>query len=428
MKELIRLSAAEAAVSLARRELSAEQYVRAHLARIEERDGEVRAFARVAHERALDAARALDRGPPRGLLHGLPIGVKDVFDTFDMPTEGGCRIYAGHQPPNDAACIALARRAGAVVIGKTVTTELATFPPGATRHPMNPGHTPGGSSSGSAAAVADCMVPLATGTQTLGSIVRPAAFCGVVGYKPTYNLIPRKGVWNDADTLDTVGVFARSVPDAALFVAAMLDFRALMVPDRPAVPRVGLCRTFQWEHASPDMQAALANAGRHLQAAGASVEDVALPPRYADLLAAQTCVAKWEIAHTLADEYLRNGTGLRPPLYERCSEGYKIDPADYQRALATGRQCRQMLPDAFGHCDVLLAPGAPGEAPEGLEWTGDPLFNQIWTFLHVPCVAVRGGRGGHGLPLGLQVIGRLDDDSRTLEAAHWIQLALDERG
>jgi len=399
-------------------------YLDSCLARIASREPLVHAFTQFDP----DLVRRRARHAPPGPLHGIPFAVKDVLDTADQPSEYGSPIWDGHRPFADAASVAWARAAGAVLMGKTVTTEFATRKPGATANPAGLSHTPGGSSSGSAAAVADCMVPLATGTQTLGSIVRPAAFCGVVGYKPTYNLIPRKGVWNDADTLDTVGVFARSVPDAALFVAAMLDFRALMVPDRPAVPRVGLCRTFQWEHASPDMQAALANAGRHLQAAGASVEDVALPPRYADLLAAQTCVAKWEIAHTLADEYLRNGTGLRPPLYERCSEGYKIDPADYQRALATGRQCRQMLPDAFGHCDVLLAPGAPGEAPEGLEWTGDPLFNQIWTFLHVPCVAVRGGRGGHGLPLGLQVIGRLDDDSRTLEAAHWIQLALDERG
>jgi len=428
MEDLIRLSAAEAAARLARRELSAEQYVRAHLARIEERDGEVRAFVRVGREQALSAARALDKGPLQGLLHGLPIGVKDIFDTFDMPTEGGCPIYAGNQPRNDAACIALARRAGAVVIGKTVTTELAMSPPGDTRNPMNLAHTPGGSSSGSAAAVADHMVPLATGTQTLGSVIRPAAFCGVVGYKPTYNLIPRKGVWNDADSLDTVGVLARSVPDAALFVAAMLDYRALLVPARPAVPRVGLCRTFQWERATPEMQAALEGAGRTLRAAGAAVEDVTLPARFADLLAAQTCVAAWEIGHTLADEYLRSGERLRKALYERCAAGYEIDPADYQRALAAGRQCRQILPDAFGACDVLLAPAAPGEAPEGLGWTGDPLFSQIWTFLHVPCVAVRAARGARGLPLGLQVIGRLDDDARTLEAAHWIQLALGEAG
>jgi Asp-tRNA(Asn)/Glu-tRNA(Gln) amidotransferase A subunit family amidase len=427
MDDLVRTSAVEAAARLARRELSAERYVRAHLERIEEREPQVRAFVHIDAAGVLSAARALDGGPVRGLLHGLPIGVKDIFDTFDMPTQGGCLIYSGHQPAIDAACVALSRRAGALVLGKTVTAELATFAPNETRNPLDPAHTPGGSSSGSAAAVADGMLPLATGTQTWGSIIRPASFCGVVGFKPTYNLIPKKGVWNSADSLDTVGVFGRSVADAALFVAGMLDFRDLLVPGAPAVPRIGICRTLQWERAAAETKTALENASGKLAAAGAVVQDIALPGQYADLLRAQTTVALWETGHSYADECFRNSARLRKALFERCLEGYRIDPAEYQRAIALGRQCRAMLPDAFAGCDVLLAPAAAGEAPRGLDWTGDPLFNQVWTFLHTPCVAIPASHGPNGLPIGLQVVGRLDDDARTLHAAHWIERVLCDR-
>jgi Asp-tRNA(Asn)/Glu-tRNA(Gln) amidotransferase A subunit family amidase len=271
------------------------------------------------------------------------------------------------------------------------------------------------------------MVPLATGTQTLGSTVRPASFCGIIGYKPTYNLIPRRGVWNDADTLDTVGLFARSVGDVALFASALLGYRGLLVPDNLTAPRVGLCRTFQWERATPEMKAALDSAGKAVAAAGALVKEVALPGRFADLLQASSIVALWEIAHSLADEYYRNGAKLRRLLHDRCTEGFTVDPENYQRAIALGRECRQMIPDALGDCDVLLAPAATGEAPKGLDWTGDPVFSQVWTFLHVPCVAVPAATGPNGLPLGVQVIGRLDEDARTLHAAHWIHRALEDK-
>jgi Asp-tRNA(Asn)/Glu-tRNA(Gln) amidotransferase A subunit family amidase len=419
MNDLCRLSAIDAAKQLAQRKLSAEQYVRALLERIDARDRDVRAFAYLGREQVLSAAKALDAGPIKGMLHGLPLGVKDIFETFDMPTQGGSKVYTGFQGAIDAACVAAHRRAGGLVIGKTVTTELATFPPNETRNPHNLEHTPGGSSSGSAAGVADYMFPLATGTQTLGSTIRPGAFCGVVSYKPTYNLIPKKGVWNSADSLDTVGAFARTVPDVALWVAGVLDYKGLLVPDAVPAPRIGICRTHEWDHATPEMKACLEQAGKKLAGAGAHVRDVTLPAKFAGMLAAQMLVGVWEIGRSFADECARAGERLRPELFERCGKAYEVKAEDYHRAQTLARNCRMMFPDAMGDCDVLLAPAAPGEAPKGMP-TGNPVFNQVWTFMHAPCVAIPAGTGPNGLPLGLQAIGRLDDDARTLAAAHWI--------
>lgn len=424
MSDLYKLSALDAAARLLRHELTAEHYLRGLLERIDAREPTVQAFVIVAREQALAAARALDAGPIRGPLHGLAVGIKDIFDTYDMPTQGGSDAYAGHQPTIDAAAVALTRRAGGIIIGKTVTTELATFPANKTRNPHNPEHTPGGSSSGSAAAVADGMIPLATGTQTLGSVIRPASYCGAVAFKPTYNLIPRKGVWNSSDSNDTVGVFGRSVADVAFYVSAMLHFDKLRVPANVAAPKIGLCRTYQWDMATPAMKAALEQAGRTLAAAGAKVVDLTLPSRFAGLLEAQSICSRRETGHSYADETSRAGDKLNPALYERCLEGYAVPGEDYQRAQTLVRECRYHLAGAMGDCDVLLAPAATGEAPKGLGSTGDPVFNQVWTYLHVPLVAVPAGRGPAGLPLGLQVAGRLDDDARTLAAAHWIHQRL----
>jgi Asp-tRNA(Asn)/Glu-tRNA(Gln) amidotransferase A subunit family amidase len=424
MNELVKLTATDAAKKLAARSLSAEQYVRAFLERIDEREKDVRAFAYIGREQVLQAAKALDAGPVQGMLHGLPLGVKDIFETYDMPTQGGSNVYQGFQGAIDAACVAAHRRAGGLVIGKTITTELATTPPNGTRNPHNLEHTPGGSSSGSAAGVADFMIPLGTGTQTLGSTIRPASFCGVVSYKPTYNLIPKKGVWNSADSLDTVGVFAKTVPDCALWVAGVMAYPGLQVPDSIPTPRVGICRTFQWDHATPEMKAALENAGKTLAAAGVRVKDIHLPSAFAGMLEAQTLVGIWETGRSFADECYRNGEKLRPELFERCGKAYDVKSEDYHAAQTLARECRQMFAAVLGDCDVLLAPAAPGEAPKGLDWTGNPIFNQVWTFLHTPCVAVPVAKGPSGLPLGLQVVGRLDDDARTLAFAHWIHQRL----
>jgi Asp-tRNA(Asn)/Glu-tRNA(Gln) amidotransferase A subunit family amidase len=421
MIKLNALTAVEMARRLERREITAEALLRDCLERIAEREAAVQAWTFFAAEPAIAQARALDRGPMRGRLHGLPVGVKDIFDTYDMPTEYGSPIYRGHRPAADAACVALTRRAGGVILGKTVTTEFATFPPGKTRNPHDPRHTPGGSSSGSAAGVADFMMPLAFGTQTAGSVIRPAAYCGVVGYKPTYHVLPRGGVKLGSDTLDTVGVIGRTVADVGLFVAALTRRTDLRLdgPAAAAPPRVGICRTHEWDRALPETVAAMENAAAALSKSGARVAETPLPSSFSGLLAAQMTVMSYEGAGNRSDELNRHADQLHPKLRESCEAGFAVPIADYVAALALAEQCRAKLKDVFGECDVFLAPSAPGEAPDATT-TGSPVMNQVWTLLHVPCVTVPVAKGPKGLPVGLQVVGRLHDDARTLAAAAWI--------
>lgn len=424
MKDLNRLSATDAAKMLATREISAERYLRACLERIDEREKDVRAFAFINRDGALAHARHLDAGAVVGPLHGLTLGIKDVFDTHDMPTQGGSRAFDGYRPSQDAGCIAYARKMGAIMLGKTVTAELATFPSNETRNPLNLAHTPGGSSSGSAAAVADFMVAAATGTQQFGSLIRPAGYCGVVAYKPTYNLIPKRGVWANSDSCDTVGVMARTVPDVALVSSAMIEFPALRAfvdhADRLPAPKVGLCRSYEWDKCEAHMKAAFEVAGGALAAAGAKVTEIHLPERFRGMAVAQALVSNFEMSRGFADVAIRFGDKLRKPLYDRTVAGLKIKGEDYQRAQTLGRECRQLFPDVLGDCDVLLTPAATGEAPKGIEYTGDPIMNGVWSFLHTPSVSVNGGRGPNGLPLGMQVVGRIDDDARVLACAHWV--------
>ncbi|MCC6472704.1 MAG: amidase [Burkholderiales bacterium] len=426
MDVLHELGATDAAARLARRELGAEALLRGCLARIEQREPLMRAFAFLDPALALAQARALDRGPIRGPLHGLPIGVKDIFDTHDMPTGYGSRAYEGHRPAADAAVVALARRAGALILGKTVTTEFASFPPGTTRNPHNPAHTPGGSSSGSAAGVADRMMPLALGTQTAGSVIRPAAFCGVVGYKPTYNLLARGGVMLASDTLDTIGVFARGTADAALLVAALARREDLRLLEwSGAAPCVGLCRTWEWDRTRPEMAAAFERVPAALSRAGARVREIALPERFAGMVAAQRTVMAYEGGANRADALMRHRERMDPRLAEHTEKGLLASSDEYRRALALAVECRGRLEEVFADCDVLLAPAATGEAPEGLSSAGDPVMNAMWTLLYTPCVTVNAGPGPGGLPVGLQVVGRIGDDRRALAAADWIQRRID---
>ncbi len=422
MSPLNRLSAMEAARRLAAREITAEKLLRHCLERIGEREPTVHAWTFLDGEGALSQARALDAQPTQGLLHGLPIGVKDLFDTVDMPTAYGSPIYDGHRPAADAACVALARAAGAVVVGKTVTTEFATFHPGPTCNPRNPLHTPGGSSSGSAAAVADWMVPLAFGTQTAGSVIRPAAYCGVVGYKPTYGTLNRVGVRMISDTLDTVGALARTVADAALLVAALSERRELLIAHAsPDAPRIGLCRTYEWHRASAETVAAFEDAERRLRAAGASVRDVTLPPAFAALAEAQVTIMVAEVAKCLAYEWRSQRGKLSGEMVAMIEAGLGVSPEPYDAAQSLARTCRGLLPKVFEGCDVLLAPSTVGEAPAGIEATGDPLFNRIWTLLRTPCVHVPTARGPQGLPVGVTVAGPIGADRATLLAADWIE-------
>jgi Asp-tRNA(Asn)/Glu-tRNA(Gln) amidotransferase A subunit family amidase len=420
MAELNRLSATALAARLQARQVRAIEVVDDCLARIAARDPAIHAWAFLEPERARGQAHVLDAGPIRGPLHGLPIGVKDIMDTADMPTAYGSPIYTWHRPAWDAACVAAARAAGGVMLGKTVTTEFAAYNPAGTVNPRDFGHTPGGSSSGSAAAVADEMVPLAFGSQTVGSIIRPASFCGVVGYKPSFGTLSRAGVKPLAESLDTVGTIARTVEDAALLVGALTARADLLSLPQASKLRLGLCRTHDWNQTRPEVGEALEAAARTLSTAGARVSQVELPQDFAALGDAHGEILGYEIARNLAHEFAVHGARLSTRLRELLEASRQVTPERYDRARVLARACRMAFSSAIDECHVLLAPSTTGEAPEGLDSTGNPVMNRVWTLLHVPCVTVPVARGPSGLPVGLQVIGRFADDARTLAAARWV--------
>jgi Asp-tRNA(Asn)/Glu-tRNA(Gln) amidotransferase A subunit family amidase len=422
MRNLHLLSATEARKQIAAGAITSEQLTRDCLAHIAARESAVGAWTHLDADAAIHRARELDASTTsRGLLHGIPIAVKDLIDTCNMPTAYGSAIYAGHRPAWDAPCVALARAAGAVLLGKTVTTELAYFTPGKTANPRNLAHTPGGSSSGSAATVADHMAPLAFGTQTAGSVIRPAAFCGIVGYKPSLGLISRVGAKPLSETLDTIGVLARSVPDAALFAAAASGRHDLLIDQGLAsAPRVGICRTFEWPRAQPETQAAMALAISKLGAAGVPLTDVELPPHFAGLVQAQLDIMTWEMARSLAYEWHAHRARLSARLQELIAAGLALPRERYDAAISLARHCRHMTAELFSRVDVLLAPSAMGEAPRGLDATGDPLFNRVWTLLHTPCVHLPFTQGPNGLPVGLQVVGAVGADRQTLLCADYV--------
>jgi Asp-tRNA(Asn)/Glu-tRNA(Gln) amidotransferase A subunit family amidase len=425
MATLNLLSATEAAKQIAAGKITSEQLLRDCLDHIADREPAVGAWAylNVNADAAIQRARELDQTPSssRGLLHGIPIAVKDLIDTCDMPATYGSAIYAGHRPPWDAPCVALARAAGAVVLGKTVSTELAYFTPGKTANPNNLAHTPGGSSSGSAAAVADHMTPLAFGTQTAGSVIRPAAFCGVVGYKPSFGLISRVGAKPLSDAMDTVGTLARSVPDAALFAAVASGRHDLIIEQPPAsAPCVGICHTFEWAHAQPETHAAMALAINKLGAAGVTMINVELPPNFAGVVQAQMDIMTYEMARSLAYEWHAHRARLSQKLQDLIAAGLTLPRERYDAAVTLARNARRMTGELFARADVLLAPSAVGEAPLGLEATGDPLFNRMWTILHTPCVHLPFTQGPNGLPVGLQVVGPRGADRQTLLCADYL--------
>jgi len=419
------LTVREAARQIADRRLSAEALVKVCLDRIAARETVVGAWQLIDREWALAAARRRDAEPLRGPLHGIPIAVKDLIDTVDMPTGYGSPIYRDHRPAADASCVALARAAGAVVLGKTVTTEFAAFTPGKTANPRNPAHTPGGSSSGSAAAVADGMVPLAFGTQTAGSVIRPAAYCGCIGYKPSFGLINRAGVKPLADSLDTVGVLARTVEDAAFFAGVLSErpaLRNLTIPSQ--APRFGLYRTPMWEEAEPATAAALDTAREALERAGAVVAELAIMPEHHGLAEAQDTIMRFEMAQALAYERIEHSAELSPRLAQMLDAGMTIGAEEYERALARAAEARAALAAFFGECDAVLVPAAPGEAPPGLGNTGNPIFNRMWTFLGVPCVTLPARWAENALPTGVQLVGRMRDDARLMACAAFLEQAL----
>lgn len=436
VSQLSWLSATDAARAIRDGSISSEELVEACLARIRDVDENVKAWAFLDPEHALKQARELDlqrsEGRALGPLHGVPVGIKDIIDTEDMPTEDGTILHAGRTPARDATVVAMLRAAGAVIMGKTVTTELATYSPGKTRNPHDAGHTPGGSSSGSAAAVAAGMVPLAVGSQTNGSVIRPAAYCGVFGFKPTHGLISRQGVLKLSRALDHIGVFARTIEDVALVSEqlvgyderdpdtrprARVPFTSVVAEEPPLPPSIGFIRTPMWDQASEETHQAFAEVTEHL---GERVTELTLPDTARRVLEWHRTVMEAEMAANLAAEYDKGRDRLSASLRAQLERGRGYSALDYQTALSHIPQVVEGLEDLFDRYDALLTPSAASTAPKGLESTGDPAFCTIWTFCGMPALNLPLMRGAGDLPLGMQLVGPRYGDARLLRTARWL--------
>jgi Asp-tRNA(Asn)/Glu-tRNA(Gln) amidotransferase A subunit family amidase len=431
------VSASEAARLIHDGVIGSTQLVEACLARVREVDADVQAWAFLDPDHALAQARAADEfrlsGQPIGPLHGVPVGLKDIIDTGDMPTENGSVLHAGRTPSRDASVVALLRAAGAVIMGKTVTTEFATRAPGKTRNPHNPAHTPGGSSSGSAAAVASGMVPLALGSQTTGSTIRPASFCGVYGFKPTHGLIPRHGMFQLSRSLDHVGLFARTIEDVALLMEqlvgyderdpdsrprARIPYREVAAEEPPLPPMFGFVKTARWDQVDGDAKEAFAELIDHL---GARVEELQLSPAAEEAFAWHDAISGPEIALNLRREWETGRDRLSASLQARIERGRAVPALDYLRARASIPELDASFTELFEQrYDAILTPAAAGTAPKGLESTGDPAFCMLWTLCGMPALSVPLMQGANGLPLGVQLVGPRHGDARLLRTARWL--------
>jgi Asp-tRNA(Asn)/Glu-tRNA(Gln) amidotransferase A subunit family amidase len=418
-------------------EFSASDYAQALLARTTEVNGEVQAWAHLDPKHLLAQAAALDEahaaGAPDGPLFGVPVGVKDIIDTADLPTEDGTVLHAGRMPHADAAVIVRLRAAGGLVMGKTVTTELATYAPGKTRNPHNPAHTPGGSSSGSAAAVAAGMVPVAIGTQTNGSVLRPASFCGVIGFKPSAGLIPRTGVLTQSPPLDAMGVFGRSLEDVALLAQVLAGHdpqdtmtrpRAtppllrLATSDAPMPPTLAWVATPFWNRVAADAQAAFSEL---LELLAGRIAPFELPVSAGDAVDWHRTVMEADLAGSFELEYERGRDQLSASLRGQIERGRTVTAVAYRQALARVPVLLDSFETVFDHYDAILTPATLGTAPAGLDNTGDPLMCTLWTFLGLPALSLPLLHGENGLPLGVQLVGRRGDDARLLRTARWLQ-------
>ena len=419
MADLFRLSASEAAAGIREGRFTAENLVRSCLERINARESQVKAWAHLDRDFALAQARQCDRSASGGPLHGVPFAAKDIMDTADLPTEYGSPIYKGNRPAADAACVAVSRAAGGVLLGKTVTTEFASRSPlGNTTNPHNPAHTPGGSSSGSAAAVGDFMVPLAFGTQTVGSVIRPASFCGCIGYKPSFGEVSTQGVKQNTASFDTVGLFARAVEDLALFRAALTGFAAkslaaITVKDL----KIGFCRTMLWDRAEQYTKNLLEQAASALAKAGAKIADFNLGKSFEQFEIMGRRITDYEFARGLTWERTHHWNLLSEFQREKFAGWLNISYEQYREAEARLEHCRRDLADTMKDMDLLLTPSALGEAPAGLSSTGDTSFNILSTWTYTPCVTLPVFTGPSGLPVGIQLIGQRNQDHRLLEAA-----------
>ena len=420
MADLNKLTATEASAMIANDDITSVDLVQSCLDRIHQREDDVGAWAHLDEELSLEATRAADANPPKSVLHGIPFGVKDVIDTADMPTQRGTPIYAGRRPDQDAACVAKMKAAGAVLLGKCVTTEFATYYPNKTRNPLNLAHTPGGSSSGSGAAVGDEMVPIAFGNQTAGSLIRPASYCGICAFKPTHGTTDLTGILPLEPTFDTLGYMGRSFDDLASFYAIVRDADPAPLADGlERAPRIGLCRTPQWSHAEPPSADAVEAAAKRLAELGAEVDEVALPAHFDDLVETHTQALNVGLTRTLGEDYKNHGDQMSDVLRGLIEKGLAC-PADQAEALfAHAAECRSKVNDAFGDWDAFLCPSVTGEAPEGLLATGSPVFQVMWTLLNVPIATIPGAVGPKGLPIGVQLVGRRGDDETILRLAKW---------
>jgi Asp-tRNA(Asn)/Glu-tRNA(Gln) amidotransferase A subunit family amidase len=433
--DLSTLTATQAAAKIASRAITAEELIRACLGRIAVRDVDVRAFVHISPEYALQQARDRDReqreGRPIGPLHGVPVAIKDIFDTFDYPTENGWRAHRGRKPSSDAIVVARLRRAGAIIVGKTVTTECAYYHPGVTRNPYDLTRTPGGSSSGSAAAVAAYMVPLALGSQTNGSVIRPASFCGVVGGKPSHGLISRARVLPLSRTLDHVGVFARSVEDIAFAYdilggadaedpdtagTATPEFGNVLRSYGDAPPKFAFIRTPKWDEADLDTRVLFIRAIAEL---GSIAKPVSLPARFSDCWPAQRAIMAYEMNKSFGEEARREAEKTSPTLRKLLDEGRNIPAELHEKLVANIPALRAIFDEAIKGFDVAITPAAKGEAPPA-DTTGDPVFCTPWSLLGVPAISLPLLHGEHHLPIGVQIVGRKGEDAKVLAAARWL--------
>ena len=448
MQSLNWLTARQAADGLGEGRFSATALAQACLDQIAAREPEVGAWTYLDPEQVLAQARRADEaraaGRRLGHLHGLPVGIKDIIDTADMPTENGTSLHAGRRSQNDARLVELLRAAGAVIMGKTVTTELATYAPGKTRNPHDLEHTPGGSSSGSAAAVAAGMVPLALGTQTNGSVIRPASFCGVFGFKPSRGLLSCRGILRQSPSLDQPGLFARSVEDLALLGEALMEaapdshvntaLLAVCAEEPPTPPRLAFVRTSLWPRADDEVRGGLEKLVARLRA---HVKELPTPVIAESVLDWHKTVMEADIAANYAAEYEQSEQGehgkagaarLSASLRDQIERGRAIAAGDYRAALARIPEVTAALDSLFGECDAIITPAVAGAAPRGLDSTGSPMFCTLWTFCGMPAISLpllRAGNDLHpglhpGLPIGVQLVGRVGDDARLLRTARWL--------
>ncbi len=434
--DITSLTAAQALAALREGRISAEELVGGCLARIRADEGRVQAWAFVDETRALEQARNVDRirreGHAMGPLHGLPVGVKDVIDTADMPTEDGTALHAGRRPDHDAAVVERLRSAGAIILGKTVTTELATYAPGKTRNPVNPEHTPGGSSSGSAAAVAAHMVPVAVGTQTNGSVIRPAAYCGVLGYKPTFGLVSRHGILEQSRPLDQVGFFARTVEDLAIIAEPLIGYderdpatrpiarpqlREVALQEPPLPPTFAFTKTPNWGDAEEQTRLAFDEVASAL---GERALPFSVPAVFRDAWSWHATVMEADLARNFHDLYERGRDGLSESLRGQIERGRRVSAVDYNNAVDRIQAVSTAFEEIFDRCDAILTAATAGPAPRGLASTGSPAFCTLWTFAGMPAVTLPLLRAENGLPMGVQLVGRRGDDARLLRTARWL--------